>query len=108
MKRETRLFTLLSLSSALLLSGVAHAQAPTTPGATTPGVPAPGTVTNQTVTSESTTVVPGTEMTSETTMMEDAAPLENTGGEPLLFAIGGALLAGSALVMRRRLSNTVR
>lgn len=123
MKRETRFFTLLALGSTMAFSGIAQAQpqgmppeamaqmqaaqrgqggaAPNTAGADA------GVVTNQTTTESTTTVVPTTDVMTETTSY-DTAPLENTGGEPLLFAIGGALLAGSALVMRRRLSNEVR
>ncbi len=34
----------------------------------------------------------------------DTAPLDNTGGEPLVITLLGSLVAGSALLMRRKLS----
>ena len=34
----------------------------------------------------------------------DTAPLDNTGGEPLMLTLLGSLVAGSALLMRRKLS----
>ena len=58
-----------------------------------------GSVNNESVETTTTTTTTGTEFdTVETT------PLPNTGGEPLLMAMFGSLMAGSALLLRRKLS----
>lgn len=58
-----------------------------------------GSVSNESV--ETTTVTTtGTEFDS----VDATTPLPNTGGEPLLMAMFGSLIAGSALLLRRKLS----
>lgn len=57
-----------------------------------------GTVSNETTETTSITTATGADFeTAE-------APLPNTGGEPLLVTMLGSLLAGSALLLRRKVS----
>lgn len=61
-----------------------------------------GSVSNESVdaTTTTTTTTTGDDFgTADTT-----APLANTGGEPLLMAMFGSIMAGSALLLRRKLS----
>lgn len=121
MTRQTKLATLLSVSSALIISGIAQAQAPAVPPpapmpdpAAAPGAPgmpgAPGggsssssglgTVSNDSLDSTSST----TTTTTTTGLDGDTDTLPNTGGEPLLMSLMGSLVAGSALLLRRKIS----
>ena len=108
MTRNKKISTaaLLSLGSAVLMGGVANAQAPGTPGAPGgPGAPAgdAGTVSNQTTTETVTTSAPVITDIEETTTTTSTT-LPDTGGEPILFALGGLVLVGGSLLMRRKLA----
>lgn len=102
MTRKTQLTSLLALGGALLVSGIAQAQEVPAgaPGAT--GAPSElGTVSNQTTTT-TTTVSDPSIITEDTTVAAMPETLPETGGEPWMLALGGSLLAGTALVMRRK------
>ena len=119
MVQKTRLASLLGLGSALLVSGIAHAQtaAPgaqpyggppsSAPGYTSaPGAPgstssAPtGAVNNQQAVDSSSTIT-----TSSTDVAtSDDGTLATTGGEPWMIALGGVALAAGALTLRRRIN----
>ncbi len=128
MVQKTRLASLLGLGSALLLSGVAHAQTSSSGGpggvpgsspysgapSSSPYSGAPssgysgapgasnassGTVSNQ-QTGDSTTI---TSNSSDTTATDDST-LAKTGGEPWMMALAGIALAGGALTLRRRIN----
>ncbi|HEX8551002.1 MAG TPA: LPXTG cell wall anchor domain-containing protein [Abditibacteriaceae bacterium] len=103
MKTRNSLLTL--ALGATLLSGIANAQAPGTPGA--PGdAAAPagaGAVTNSTTTETTVTTDPGADVAVGEPMAAGEA-LPDTGGEPWLMAFAGIAIAGGALVMRRKLA----
>jgi LPXTG-motif cell wall-anchored protein len=97
----------LALAGALMTGSVAYAQDPAAPAADpAAAAPAPdGTVTNQTTTD--TTIVQETAPIGafeETTVSTTTEVLPDTGGEPVLFALGGLLLAGGSLLLRRKVS----
>ena len=118
MKRNLSMATV--LGAAALLAGSAMAQqttgAPGSPPAGFPGAPggapvsAPATSTTTTTTTAPLSAAPGgaqtdfsqstqTDVASDTTATKN---LGNTGGEPQLFVIGGLVLMGAALLLRRR------
>ena len=98
MKKSASLMTV--LAAAALLSVPAFAQPTNTaPGSpTAPVAAAPGDVAASTETMTTTTTE-----TTETDMLaaDTGGTLQNTGGEPMLFVLGGIALMGTALVMRR-------
>jgi len=61
-----------------------------------------GSVSNESIDATTTTTTTTTGADFET--VGDTAPLPNTGGEPLLMAMFGSIMAGSALLLRRKLS----
>ncbi|MDF2440265.1 MAG: hypothetical protein JWN98_1249 [Abditibacteriota bacterium] len=61
-----------------------------------------GSVSNESMDTTMTTTTTTTGADFET--VGDTAPLPNTGGEPLLMAMFGSIMAGSALLLRRKLS----
>ncbi len=112
MVQKTRLATLLGLSGALLMSGVAHAQNSVSP-ASAPGYSNPSSYRGASSASGSTaptgvgTVDSAQTIDSSTVTSDvatDASTLPATGGEPWLFAFGGLTLAAGALTLRRRIN----
>ena len=123
MVQKTRLASLLGLGSALLLSGVAHAQTAT---GTPPGMAAPGyssspgypgsssgstssaptgAVNNQQAVDSSTTITSSSsDLSSTDVSATDDGTLQNTGGEPWMMALGGIAIAAGALTVRRRIN----
>jgi LPXTG-motif cell wall-anchored protein len=91
-------FTILTVGT-VLLSGIAHAQAPAADAAG--AAPGPGTVTNETTTETVTTTSPDAIGVDAGTATGE--PLPNTGGAPLVMALGGIILAGGSLLLRRKL-----
>ncbi len=72
-------------------------------GSSMGGAGTAGTI-DSTSTTTTQTVDYGSDPGYGTTAVTDSAPLDNTGGEPLVFTLLGSLVAGSALLMRRKLS----
>lgn len=96
MKSVRNGIAILSLSTALL-AAAAHAQAPAAGAAdsvTNAGTPtaAAGEAVNTTPPEAAPVDAVGTE----------AAPLANTGGSPLLMVLGGIVIAGGSLLLRRK------
>lgn len=116
MTRRTKFASLLTLGSALIVSSAAYSQYPgggssypgssgsSYPGSsggssypgggggTTGGASDMGSVDSSAVT------------TTDTTVTTDTTTIPNTGGEPLLMTLLGSMVAGSALMLRRKLS----
>lgn len=61
-----------------------------------------GSVSNESL--DATTTTTTTTTGDDFGTVDDTAPLPNTGGEPLLMAMFGSIMAGSALLLRRKLS----
>lgn len=100
MKKQTRTLALLGLGSALL-TGVANAQPPAADQGAVSNAPAATTTTSTTTTQTS-----GDPMSADSSAMDDTgadSTLPQTGGEPWMLVLGGTTIAGSALLLRRRL-----
>lgn len=80
----------LGLTGVIALSAVAQDPAAAPPAA------------DMTVTTETTTTIPEGDMTIVGT--QDVGTLPATGGAPIAMALAGALTAGSAFFLRRKLS----
>lgn len=90
-------FALLTVGT-VLFAGAAHAQAPTpTPD---PSAAGGATITN---TEETVTTVSPDAIGVDTGEGVSGEALPNTGGAPLVMALGGVLLAGGSLLLRRKL-----
>ena len=108
MTRRTNLVSMLGLGSALLLSSAVYAQPPGGPGAPggAPGAApggAPGAPADTGVVTNTDTLIQQ-QSTSSGPMLEEDSTLPNTGGAPWLMALAGSATAGSALLLRRKLS----
>jgi LPXTG-motif cell wall-anchored protein len=112
MTRKSGLSWICGLGAALLMTTAAHAQGQPPYGAGGPppgfqggppgGVPgAAGQTADSNAISTTATTVTSTETTE---FVDDASTLPNTGGQPLLMALAGSMLAGSAFFLRRRMS----
>ena len=111
MTRRTQFASLLAVGSALLVSGIAQAQPPGGPGGPPAGDPAaggapgaPGGTADTGAVTNDTTTVTVTETDTAAVGANETTTMPNTGGAPLLMALAGSLTAGSALLLRRKLS----
>ena len=109
MTRRTQFASLLAVGSALLVSGIAQAQPPAgAPGGPPAGDPAaggaPGGTADTGAVTNDTTTVTVTETDTAAVGADETTTMPNTGGAPLLMALAGSLTAGSALLLRRKLS----
>lgn len=95
MKLTRNLIALMAVA-VTLMGGIARAQAPAADATTV-------TNANTTTTTEAvTTTSPDAAIGGASDA--NAAPLPNTGGEPLLMVLGGIVLAGGSLLLRRKLA----
>ena len=120
MTRRTGMSALMSVGTTMALMGMAMAQSGSpspspgssgsssggSPGGSSYGAPG-GAQAGGAIDSTTTTTSQTTDYAADgaygAAPAGDTAPLDNTGGEPLVLTLLGSLVAGSALLMRRKL-----